>query len=219
MPFSSDIPFVSSPNFSSRRGMTPVGTCIHYTAGGSASGSIRWLCNPQARASAHFVISRSGRITQLVELNMRAWHAGVAEMKHPITGEMESLPDRFLIGVELANHGMLQKHDGVYYYEIGRQLKRYKRAEPEYGKLVYDNGTVVEGYWECYPNEQLDALQDLLRKLADKGFKDAATNLIGHEEIAMPFGRKKDPGFCLPWNRFHRKAPRRTSQVVGHPPI
>ena len=211
MPFDQSIPFVSSPNFSSRRGMDVVGTCIHYTAGGSASGSIRWLCNPQARASAHFVISRTGRTTQLVELSMRAWHAGVAEMAHPISGETMSLPDRFLIGVELANHGHLQKVDSVYYYEIGRQLKRYHRKEPELSTLEYDNGLKVEGWWEPYPDAQIDALQDLLRNLAAKGHKEAASNLVGHEEIGMPLGRKKDPGPLFPWNRFHRKQGMRTS--------
>ncbi len=37
--------------------------------------SIDWLCNPQAQASAHFVIRKDGYITQLVYETNRAWHA------------------------------------------------------------------------------------------------------------------------------------------------
>ena len=37
---------------------------------------MRWLRNEHAHASSHFVVSRSGRIVQLVHLSDIAWHAG-----------------------------------------------------------------------------------------------------------------------------------------------
>ena len=211
MPFDPKIPFVPSPNFSERhwdRWQEVGGVVVHYTAGGSANGSIRWLCNPHARASAHFVISRSGRVPQLVELSMKAWHAGVAEM--PVEGEATSDPSRFTIGIELANHGLLQQRKGEFFYEVGRQLKPYQHRQPRFSQLVYDSGLTVGGYWEPYPDAQLDALQELLLKLAGNGYRQAASNLIGHEEISMPLGRKRDPGPLFPWERFSRKLERRT---------
>jgi hypothetical protein len=48
---------------------------IHVTEGGFW-GSVRWLRNEHAHASSHFVVSRSGRIVQLVHLSDIAWHAG-----------------------------------------------------------------------------------------------------------------------------------------------
>jgi hypothetical protein len=48
---------------------------IHATEG-SFWGSVRWLRNQHAHASSHFVVSRSGRIVQLVHLSDIAWHAG-----------------------------------------------------------------------------------------------------------------------------------------------
>ena len=48
---------------------------VHSTEGGF-HGSVRWLQNPRARASAHFVIGRDGGIVQLVHLSDVAWHAG-----------------------------------------------------------------------------------------------------------------------------------------------
>ena len=37
---------------------------------------MRWLQNPRAHASSHYVVARSGRIIQLVHLSDIAWHAG-----------------------------------------------------------------------------------------------------------------------------------------------
>ena len=48
---------------------------VHVTEG-SFWGSVQWLKNPRAHASSHFVLSRSGRIVQLVHLSDIAWHAG-----------------------------------------------------------------------------------------------------------------------------------------------
>jgi hypothetical protein len=48
---------------------------VHVTEG-SFWGSVRWLKNPRAHASSHYVVSRSGKIVQLVHLSDIAWHAG-----------------------------------------------------------------------------------------------------------------------------------------------
>ena len=93
--FRSDIDWVPSPNHSSREGFDIEGSVVHYTAGGRASGSVSWLCNPSARASAHFVIARDAKITQLVDLERAAWHAGVSEMRYK--GEMRNGANRFTI--------------------------------------------------------------------------------------------------------------------------
>ncbi len=48
---------------------------VHVTEG-SFWGSVQWLRNPRAHASSHYVVSRGGRIVQLVHLSDIAWHAG-----------------------------------------------------------------------------------------------------------------------------------------------
>lgn len=212
MQFDPDIPFVSSPNFSSRRGLETTGTLLHYTAGGRASGSVRWLCNPAARASAHFVFARSGRNTQLVDLAMKAWHAGISESDY--MGEMTSDVSRFTIGVELANHGCLQRDGDRFLYEIGRELRPYHGPEPVKATLLYDNGPRVPGWWEPFADDQLDALQAFLRKIANKLGAHVAHNLIGHDEVAMPLGRKRDPGPLFPWDRFSRATKRRVRRAA-----
>ena len=48
---------------------------VHVTEG-AFWGSVQWLKNPRAHASSHYVVSRRGRIVQLVHLSDIAWHAG-----------------------------------------------------------------------------------------------------------------------------------------------
>jgi N-acetyl-anhydromuramyl-L-alanine amidase AmpD len=48
---------------------------IHVTEG-SFVGSVAWLRDPRAHASVNFIVSREGRVAQLVPLHDIAWHAG-----------------------------------------------------------------------------------------------------------------------------------------------
>ncbi len=48
---------------------------VHVTEG-SFWGSIRWLRNPHAGGSSHFVVSREGEVVQMVSTSDIAWHAG-----------------------------------------------------------------------------------------------------------------------------------------------
>jgi N-acetyl-anhydromuramyl-L-alanine amidase AmpD len=67
-----------SPNRSSRHGEHVRLLVWHETAGAYA-GSVSWLCNPKADASAHLVIREDGQAaTQLVPLAEKAWHAAAA---------------------------------------------------------------------------------------------------------------------------------------------
>ena len=65
----------------------------------SAGAAIERLCDPHAEVSAHYVIAKTGEITQLVPEHLRAWHAGA--------GEWQGLQDinSRSIGIELDNDG------------------------------------------------------------------------------------------------------------------
>ena len=49
---------------------------VVHTIEGSYDGAISWFRNPRARASANFVVSRDGAVTQMVPTWAVAWHAG-----------------------------------------------------------------------------------------------------------------------------------------------
>lgn len=74
-------------------------TCvvIHATATSGLTSPLEWLCNPESKVSAHYLIDLNGDIYQLVEENDIAWHAGESEW-----GGQKSV-NSFSIGIELVN--------------------------------------------------------------------------------------------------------------------
>lgn len=207
-----EYPYIPSPNFSDRGGMSIEAIVIHYTAGGSADGTARWFQDRVSKASAHFVVGREGEVFQCVDLDRAAWHAGQAQMTYK--GEIRSAVNRFTIGIELANRGYLQKgDDGRFYYESGRGLKVYRNGpEPRRATLLFGQGHEVSGFWEPYSDLLIYSLHRLLKRLDREGFENVP--LIGHEEIAIPAGRKLDPGPLFPWAEFDRPVERFTDSVL-----
>ncbi|GGX50772.1 N-acetylmuramoyl-L-alanine amidase [Tateyamaria omphalii] len=72
---------------------------LHYTAMETAEAAIERLCDPEAEVSAHYVVCKSGRVTQLVPEGLRAWHAGAGEWRG-----LSDINSRS-IGIELDNDG------------------------------------------------------------------------------------------------------------------
>lgn len=71
-----------SPNYDSRTA-GPVSTVVIHTCEGSYSSCWNWLRDPNAGASAHYVVNSDGsEITQLVREQHRAWHVGAAHNCH-----------------------------------------------------------------------------------------------------------------------------------------
>ncbi|MCF8018281.1 MAG: peptidoglycan recognition protein family protein [Vallitaleaceae bacterium] len=68
----------NSPNkYNGRSGWKPDMIVCHITEG-SYAGAVSWLCNPKSQASAHFVVAKDGRITQLVDLRDGSWCNGTS---------------------------------------------------------------------------------------------------------------------------------------------
>lgn len=207
---------VMSGNSGPRGGYHPQACVFHYTRGGRAKYTAEDFATPGAGRSAHWVISRRGEWYRCVDHSRAAWHAGVSEIV--IDGSSYPNVNQRTVGIELANKGLLTPgKDGAWFWWLGGKERgrwiRYKGAEPQEGVLEYDDGQRVHGYWEPYPDAQIDSLQALLRHIA-KEHPQAAQNLIGHEDVAMPLGRKKDPGALFPWERFRSRLTRR---VVSRP--
>ena len=51
---------------------------LHADAGRSDRGTLDWLANPDSKVSYHGLVGRQGQYYTCVELERRAWHAGVA---------------------------------------------------------------------------------------------------------------------------------------------
>jgi len=169
----------------------PIEACVwHYTASGATAGTIAWLCDPAARASAHFVVGRDGEVWQLAPLSDRTWHAGGSTSRLLGRGNVNGRS----VGVEVVNWGPL-KRDG------GRLL-------PWAGRPV-DVATVEAGgrLWDAYPEAQILACEGLAAALAREvsALRDSARH-VGHQDVDPR--RKIDPGPHWPWERI-RAAVRR----------
>ncbi len=89
-----------SPNFSARRaGLTPRLVVLHFTAMENCGAALERLCSPGHEVSSHYLIGRDGRLFQLVDEEMRAWHAGAGAWGGK--GDVNSRS----IGIELDNSG------------------------------------------------------------------------------------------------------------------
>lgn len=75
-----EITFRQSPNYT-KGGIQPLGFCLHGTLG-NYEGAVNWLCMSKEQrgdgteSSAHYVIAKDGRCTQIVATDSTAWHAG-----------------------------------------------------------------------------------------------------------------------------------------------
>lgn len=84
--------WVASPNYSSRSGTKITHIAIH-TVQGSYSSCISWFQNPDANASAHYVVrSSDGQVTQMVLESNKAWHVG-SENPYTLGTEHEGYVD------------------------------------------------------------------------------------------------------------------------------
>jgi N-acetylmuramoyl-L-alanine amidase len=88
-----------SPNHNARP-FTPVSLIVlHYTGMKNAKEALEWLCNAESGVSAHYFVEENGDISELVEEDRRAWHAGVSSW-----AGAHNIND-ISIGIELVNGG------------------------------------------------------------------------------------------------------------------
>ena len=59
-----------------KRSLSAIRFIVVHVSEGSFEGTVAWLRDPHAHASANFVVSRDGHVQELVPLHDIAWHAG-----------------------------------------------------------------------------------------------------------------------------------------------
>ena len=171
---------------------------FHYTAGRSAESSIESMCTrkPQGNASAHLVLSRDGRIVQLVPFNIVAWHAGVSQWNGLVGLNQAS------IGIEMDNAGAMSRVGEKFVAWFG---KEYAASEVMLAEHKHGGGVRP---WHAYTEIQIERALELAEVLVNHyGLED----VLGHEDIAR--GRKQDPGPAFPLASIASCALGRTSDL------
>ncbi|MDX2073880.1 MAG: N-acetylmuramoyl-L-alanine amidase [Alphaproteobacteria bacterium] len=88
-----------SPNCNSREGHGIDMLVLHYTGMKSGANALDRMCDATAEVSAHYMIEEDGRIFQMVDEEMRAWHAGKSFWRGHTNINQRS------IGIEIVNPG------------------------------------------------------------------------------------------------------------------
>ena len=99
---------------------------IHYTGMQSERESIRRLCNPLSKVSAHYLINQNGKIFKLVEERRIAWHAGKSRWKKYNNLNKNS------IGIELVNKGHQYGYASFKKKQISTLVKLCKILKEKY---------------------------------------------------------------------------------------
>jgi N-acetyl-anhydromuramyl-L-alanine amidase AmpD len=88
-----------SPNFSSGRSGKQIIAIVDHITAGEFPGCLEWLQNPASKASAHYLVTKSGRILQLVKEGDAAWHVGIRNKPNwaPYDG---TNPNAYTLGIE-----------------------------------------------------------------------------------------------------------------------
>lgn len=93
------IAFRQTPNYTKGDGVRKIGFVIHGTLG-NYEGAVGWLCTPPEKradksySSAHYVVAKDGRCTQLARNEDVTWHAG--NVKNPSPYAKAVLPKNWL---------------------------------------------------------------------------------------------------------------------------
>lgn len=88
--------WLPSPNFGERR---PSYVILHHTSSATVERAAAVLRDPASGVSAHYLVGRDGKLFQMVDERMRAWHAGDASWGGNTDLNSSS------IGIELDNDG------------------------------------------------------------------------------------------------------------------
>ena len=114
-----------STNFSKRNRKIKF-VIIHYTGMQSEIESIKRLMDPKFKVSCHYLISRKGKIIQMVKEKNIAWHAGKSKWK-----KFQNLNDNS-IGIELVNKGHRLGYQNFTKNQIKSLIKLCKIIKKKY---------------------------------------------------------------------------------------
>ncbi len=136
------ITFLKSKNFETIKLRKIKYIIIHYTGMKNQLLAIKRLQSRVAKVSCHYLISKKGKIYQLVKDKDVAWHAGKSRWKNDINLNSKS------IGIELVNKGR-EDYPSV-------QIKTLLKLLSVLKKKYKINSNFVLGHEDIAPKRKID---------------------------------------------------------------
>lgn len=156
------------------------GVTVHYTADRELNRTIKSLADKDC--SYHLIIERDGKVVQTCYLDQATYHAGFAQWNG-------KSPNKQHVSVALMSWGYLKEQDG-------NKVSWAKKIVPDEESALRPNN--IDGatkYWDKATEAQEKKLLEVLRWFVASGIPIA--DICGHDECALPAGRKEDPGGVL----------------------
>jgi len=160
----------------------PIGITIHYSAERGLVKTVKAMA--RSKLGYHILIARDGTVHQTAYMDRIVNHAGPAMWNH-------FSPNKNHLAVCVLSWGELTKEDKFFKNWVGGNI-----PENEAAFRPANNGTMA--WWDSATVAQEIALMRFL-KWAIKVFGIHPKNICGHDECALPQGRKIDPGGVLPY--------------------
>ena len=136
-----------SPNFNNRKKGSSIDyIIIHYTALETDNSAISYLTDKKNKVSCHFLISKSGKVYNLVNESKRAWHAGKSRWNN--LTDINS----YSIGIELDYLGLNKKNNNYSTIQIQSLIKLLKFLIKKY-KIDKSN---ILGHSDIAPYRKID---------------------------------------------------------------
>lgn len=159
----------------------PTGITVHYTADPTVEGALQSF--GADGYCYHLIVDRDGKVTQSAYCDSGTWHAGNAKWN----GQS---PNRSHIAVAVVGWGKLDQDP-----QHGWVSWAGTAVDPSEVVQRPDNLTGAVGAWQACTPAQEASLEQVLRWGIANGIKPE--NICGHDEAAVPAGRKDDPGGAL----------------------
>lgn len=163
----------------------PLGITVHYTADRDLQSTFDALKTAGSDYSLgyHVVIDRNGCVTQLARFDRMVYHAGKALW----LGES---PNRTHIAVALLSYGELKK-------DIHGNFTSWSGVpiDPHQADRRKNNVNEDYSWWDVATPAQETSLKMFLLWCVAHGINPES--ICGHDECAIPKGRKVDPGGVL----------------------
>lgn len=156
------------------------GVTVHHTGDTGVDRTMRSL--REVGLGYHIVIDREGGVHQLTFLSQRVNHAGEANWNG-------KSPNRHHLAVAVESWGAVTLKD--------KKFKAWTGLEIPATEVARRPGNLgpSDFHWHAATKRQEMALIGFLRWCVSKGIKP--TEICGHDECALPKGRKSDPGGTL----------------------
>ena len=134
---------------------------LHHTAGnGNAVGVAKYWDSTKDRIATAFIIGNQGTIVQCFSSREWAYHLGLKRSAFSNMGVPYKALDKFSVGIEVCNWGMLKIKNGKFYNYVNGVVDPSEVTE-------LDEPFKGHKYWHKYTDKQIESLRQLVVYLCE----------------------------------------------------